>query len=235
LLLNLKALIVVLSLSVVIFAIAKGTCVRFMSAEDFERRRNVWFVLTIAGFLSPNVWLYVLVALPVMAWAGAKDSNPIALYMMVFFVVPPIDIGIPTIGIKQLFDINQVRLMAFAILIPALWVRIRDGQKFQLTGVDGFMIAYGLLQLVLLVPYESFTNTARRAFLYFLDAYLVYFAFSRLGARREALTDSLATICLVACVLTPLAVFETVRHWLLFTGINDQWGSPNSDAYLMRG
>lgn len=234
-LLNLKALIVVLSLSVVIFAIAKGTCVRFMSAEDFERRRNVWFVLTIAGFLSPNVWLYVLVALPVMAWAGAKDSNPIALYMMVFFVVPPIDIGIPTIGIKQLFDINQVRLMAFAILIPALWVRIRDGQKFQLTGVDGFMIAYGLLQLVLLVPYESFTNTARRAFLYFLDAYLVYFAFSRLGARREALTDSLATICLVACVLTPLAVFETVRHWLLFTGINDQWGSPNSDAYLMRG
>jgi O-antigen ligase len=39
----------------------------------------------------------------------------------------------------------------------------------------------------------------------------------------------------VACVLTPLAVFETARHWLLFTGINDQWGAPNTDAYLMRG
>jgi hypothetical protein len=234
LLLNLKALIVVLSLSMVMFAIARSTCLYFMSAEDFDRRRKVWIVLTIAGFLSPNLWLYVLVALPLMAWAAAKDSNPIALYLLLFFVIPPVEIAIPTIGINQLFDMNQVRLMAFAILIPAVWARVRDGERIQLTGVDGLMLAYGLLQLVLLIPYESFTNTGRRAFLYFLDAYLVYFAFSRLNARREALTDSLATICLIACVLAPIAVFESVRHWLLYTGINDQWGSPNTE-YLMRG
>lgn len=233
-LLNLKALIVVLTLSIAVFAIARSTCLRFMTAEDFDRRRKVWIILTIAGFLSPSVWLYVLVALPVMAWAGAKDSNPIALFMLAFFVVPPIDIGIPMVAIK-LFDINQYRLMSFAILIPALWTRMQRGQKFQLNGVDGFMICYGLLQLVLLMPYESLTNTARRAFLYVLDAYLVYVAFSRLTDRREALTDALATVCLLGCVLTPIAVFETIRHWLLYTGINDQWGAPNSDAYLMRG
>ena len=235
---NLKALVVVLAVALVMFAIARPICLRFTTPADFARRRAVWVVLTIAAFASPNFWFYAMVAVPLMWWAGRKDSNPIALYLLLYFVIPPLEIPIPTIGINRLFELDQVRLMGLTILLPAVVVGLRaasreDGRRF--TAVDAFLLGYGLLQLVLLFPYEAVTNTMRRAFLYFLDGYLVYFAFSRLNARRDLLVDSMSALCLSACILAPLAVFETSRHWLLYIEIGELWGAPNLQPYLMRG
>jgi hypothetical protein len=92
-----------------------------------------------------------------------------------------------------------------------------------------------LLLLVLFLPYESFTNTMRRAFLFVLDVYLPFFAFSRLVASRENLADLMGALCLVAALFAPIAVFESIRGWLLYVGIGDVWGYVNRDAYLMRG
>ena len=51
---NLKALVVVLVLAVVAFHFARPLCLRYMTAESLDRRRNVWLALTIVGFVSPT-------------------------------------------------------------------------------------------------------------------------------------------------------------------------------------
>ena len=58
--LNVKNLIVDLAFSVVVFKFAKSTALLFSSEQDFARRRNLWYVLTVAAILSPSIWLYVL-------------------------------------------------------------------------------------------------------------------------------------------------------------------------------
>jgi O-antigen ligase len=236
-LVNLKALVVVLTLAAIMFWAAKPLALRFTAPEDFARRRTVWFVLTAAAFLIPSFWLYLLVAAPVIAWAGRKDSTPLALYVFLMFVIPPMDIRIPTIGIGQLFDLSNLRILAFLVLVPALWARAKGagGKPFRLSILDVIMLSYGLLQLVLFVPYESVTNTMRRSFLFVLDGYVVFFAFSRLMTDKRQFTDLMGALCLIAALFAPIAVFESIRGWLLYVGIGDVWGSVNRDAYLMRG
>lgn len=235
---NLKALVVVLAFAAVIFALAKPLCLRFTAPEDFTRRRAVWFVLTIAAFTTPSYWLYLLVAAPLIGWSARKDSTPLAVYLLFFFVVPPYQIQIPTILIGQLFAMTNDRLLGLVILLPAVWMRIaasrRDG-PIRLNGLDFLLLAYGLVQLALFIPYESWTNTLRRGFLFLLDTFLVYFAFSRLLEHKRNLGDAMGALCLSAAIFAPIAIFETTRGWLLYTGISEAWGDPNIFSWLFRG
>jgi O-antigen ligase len=237
LLVNLKALVVVLTLATIMFWAAKPMCLHFTAPEDFARRRTVWYILTIASFASPSFWLYLLVAAPVIVVAAKKDSTPLALYVLLMFVQPPMDVRIPTIGIGQLFDLSNLRILAFLILVPAVWKRITapGSAPVRFSALDVILLLYGLLQLVLFIRYESLTNTMRRGFLFTLDVYLVFFAFSRLLTDKAKMADVLGALCLVGALFAPMAVFESVRGWLLYVGIGDLWGYANRDAYLMRG
>src|ERR1700690_4555305 len=96
-----KALIVVLAIAIVVFRMAKPIALRFSTEGDFARRRNVWFILTITAFLSPNFWVYALLAFPLFLWAGRKDSNPVAFYLLLLQVIPETGVDIPTVGIQQ--------------------------------------------------------------------------------------------------------------------------------------
>src|SRR3954453_22128812 len=121
-LINLKAMVVVLSIAAVVFQLARPICLRFMASEDFARRRNVWFVLTLAAFTSPSFWVYVAVAMPVVFWSAARDKNPIALYLLILLIVPPnIKLDIPIVGVNKLFEFSHLRLLAVALLLPAAW------------------------------------------------------------------------------------------------------------------
>lgn len=235
---NLKALIVVLALAGAVFAFAKPLCLRFMAPEDFARRRTVWLLLTVTAFLSPSFWLYVLVAVPLLLWAGKNDSNPVALFLLLIFVIPPMEIEIPIVGINRLFDLNNWRLLGLVVLLPAIMTRVGrqgEGERSRWSTMDVLLLSYGLLQLILLIPYESWTNTLRRALLFFLDTYLVFFAFSRLLDSRRAFTDALAVLCLMGAIFAPIAVFESFRGWLLYTDIGEMWGFANRHAWLFRG
>ena len=83
---------------------------------------------------------------------------------------------------------------------------------FRLSSLDLILLAYGLYQLVLFIPYESLTNTMRRGFLFLLDTYLVYFAFSRLLRDRQQLADTMGGLCLAAALFAPMAIFDW-RIW----------------------
>ena len=244
-----KALIVVLAFAALIFRIAKPVALKFSSESDFSRRRNVWFVLTIVAFVSPNFWLFALVAVPLLFSASRKDTNPVAFYLLLLHVIPAIGIEIPTVGINRLFQLDIYRLLSFCVLIPAAWRhwRLKDaaGTRSRFGAMDVLLLAYGAVTIVLYLPPDlpghvllpdSFTHTLRRTFLFCVDAYVLYFVVSRTCSSRGAIVEALAAFCLSCALIAPVAVFESLKEWLLYTELVMRWGgNPEMGFYLMRG
>lgn len=233
---GIKSLVVVLTLALTVFALAKPACLKFMTPEDFARRRMVWVVLTCAAFLSPSLWIFTAVALPLVYWAGTVDKHPTALYLIVFITAPFARVPIPLPLVNQLFELTPFRVFSIALLIPAAIRLVRSGQANQpgLVKVDLALFAFCFLQLALYFPYQSFTNTARSAVLFLLDTYVLYFVFSRAAAERAAMRDTLASYWLACVVLVPIVIFEAARSWLLYTNIPFRWGDPNMLSWLFR-
>lgn len=235
---NLKPLVVVMGIALVVFFIARPLALRFMTPEDWSLRRRVWIALTFTAFVSPSFWLYAAVAAGVCAWAARRDSNPPALYVLLLQVIPPIGLYIPMVGINQLFLLNNYRILALALLLPLAVQMFLAGQERgsrMQSWADALLAGFLLLQLALIFPYESFTNTLRRGFLLFLDVWLVYYVFSRACRRWNAIVDVMASFVLACSIFAAIALFESIKGWLLYQGLGDLWGRPLMWAYLMRG
>jgi hypothetical protein len=246
--LSLKELIVVLVLAAFTFRLAKPTALLFIGPDDFSRRCNVWYVLTAAAFLSPNFWLFAVVAIPVMVIAGRKDSNPGALYLMLFQVIPPIEVPVPMFGMPYLFEINIYLLLSFCVMTPAALRIIRSKDQARIQGfgsMDFCLLAYGFLTAVLYIRTQtpegglypaSITESLRRAFVFFFSIYIPYYSISRASSSRRVLTDSMATFCLNCAMLAVVALFESARGWLLYAEMPYRWGYGSSfTPYLARG
>ncbi len=233
-----KELVVVLGLAVVIFTLARPIARAFTTDEDFKRRRNVWIGLTACAFLSPSFWFYAPVAFAVLAWAGRRDSNPAALYLFAFAIIPPVSVDIPIVLVNQLFPLSQARILAIAVLVPAAF-RVfsvnEGGVGRRWNSLDWILLAFIALQIVLVIPYESSTNTLRRSFLFFIDTVLVYYVFSRTLISRRTLVDALATFTLICAIYGAVAIFESFKGWLLYEQIRPGWGLLNNGAFLLRG
>lgn len=233
---NLKALVVVLTLAGIVFYLARPLCLRYMSVEAFTRRRNVWVALTIVGFASPVFWAYALFAIALLSWAAAHDENPLALYVMVAFVVPDARFYIPTFLINQLFDLTQTRLLSLVILIPFIvrsWNNPARSADSKLRLPDCLLLSFLVLQVVLQFPYESITAAMRRAFVLNLDVFVVFYAFSRV-ADRSKLSEIASTFSLACAVMALIGILEWAKGWHLFTGLSLMWGDPNVFAYIFR-
>jgi len=245
-----KALVIVLAIGAFVFWWLKPVLLQFTPAADFARRRNLWLFLTCLGFLSPNIWLYIVVATPLLLWAGRRDSNPIALYLVLLHVIPPLSFQIPFPGITYLFEISNYRLLALCILIPTIG-RLRADKSSQqvrgLQGADLLLLLFGMMQVLLFVRpdtptafllHDSTTNMLRRAVLFMLDIYVLYFAVSRTCDSRKKIVDAMAAFCMICCVMALQAVFETLRNWLLYHDMALQLNPGDVGmrlAYLLRG
>jgi O-antigen ligase len=247
-LLSLKELFCILVIATAIFRLSKPIALLFMTAEDFSRRRNVWFALTITAFLSPSFWLFVAVAVPVLAIAGKRDSNPSALYLLLLHVIPPMGVPVPMVGMPYLFIINNYLLLSFCVLTPAALRLIRSKEDKRILGLqtmDYCLLAYGALTAVLFVHYErpdgglypaTVTDCARRAFVFFFGIFVPYFSISRASGNRRAILDNLASFCLSCGLMAAVAVFEGAKHWLLYADMAGRWDIPiGISFYLMRG
>jgi len=243
-----KALILVMVITAIMFALAKPLFTQFMAVEDYARRRNLWIGLTLAAFLIPNFWLYMLVAAVAIGFTAARDRNPAALYAFLLLVIPPIKEQLPTLGVvKEIFALDHLRLLSLFLLLPAAlklashtdsigpgaWPDGSRKRGIQVT--DVLVLLYFIVQLVLMFPYESFTASVRRMVLMSLDMLLPYYVISRSCRSRAMITEVLASFALAMAVLAPLAVVEMLRGWILYAGLQERWGAAHMIGYVTRG
>jgi O-antigen ligase len=246
--LNLKDLIVVLVISSVVFKIGKSTALLFSAEKDFLRRRNVWYFLTIISFLTPNIWLYALAAVPILLITGRRDSNPSALYLFLLNAIPPVYTAIPLPGNTTFIDLTNRVLLILCVIVPAIGVLRRKDRASSSRGlylVDYCLIAYGVLTSIfyihVLAPngtffQSSFTDFLRRMLTFSIAVLTPYLFISRGSQSRRMIIDNAAAFLLPCVVMAVIAVFESTRGWLLYEVIPQRWGLAASfSSYLLRG
>ena len=238
----LRALIVILVLATVIFAFAKApACALASTTGDFERRRNLWFGITLAAFLAHNFWIFIIVTAALLLFALRREPNKLAMFFFLLFAVPTFPAEITGLGIaKQFFTIDYLRLLVLAVLLPAfLYLRKQpDVERFGRLIPDKLIAGYIVLQFLLMLNASTFTNALRSGVFYaFIDIFLPYYVASRSLKNLQGFRDALMGFVVAAMVLSAIGAFEYAKHWLLYKNLEDvlsvqQWGYGN---YLERG
>ena len=238
---HLRALIVILVLATVIFAFAKApACAMASTTGDFERRRNLWFGITLAAFLAHNFWIFIIVAAVLLLFALPREPNKLAMFFFLLFAVPMIPAQITGLGIiNHFFTIDYVRLLALAVLLPAFLSLPKqpDVERFGRLIPDKLIAGYIVLQFLLMLNASSFTNTLRSGVFYaFIDIFLPYYVASRSLKNLQGFRDALMGFVVAALVLSAIGAFEYARHWLLYASLGGAIGVRwDSGIYLERG
>lgn len=238
---HLKALAVILVLAAVVFGFVKApACVLATTTGDFERRRNLWFGITLALFLAHNYWIFMIVVAALLLFALPREPNKLAMSFFLLFASPPLTEQIPGLGIiNHFFTIDYLRLLALTILLPA-FLHLRkqpDVERFGRLLPDKLIAGYIILQFLLLLQASTFTNVLRHgAFYAFLDVFLPYYVASRALRNLQGFRDALTAFVVAALVLSAIAAFEFAKHWLLYFTLHDVLGiSHKAGVYFGRG
>jgi len=235
-----RSLLVVLFIALATFQFAKAPFVDVgISPKNFDVRRNAWFGVTLALFLSNNFWLFLIICAIIFTYGLKKDLNPFAFAMALLFAAPLVQGQVSGLGIvNYLVDLNYFRIISVFILLPlALRLRKEKGAvPFGSTSPEKLLIAYLVLGLVRQILVDTSTNTLR-TFLYDVtDVILPYYVASRYFKTIESLREAMASFVLAAAIMGLIGGFEFFKGWLLYSNIpgalGTEWGLG---GYLMRG
>lgn len=237
---HLRALVVIMVLSSIVFWLArKPVCEQLMRPEDFARRRNLWLLGTLIVFLSHDFWIFAGLWGLLLLLYGRRDPNPIAVYVMLLLAMPGISQDIPGFGlINHLFELSSARLATLALLLPAAWMTLLHSQPDRRwRTADSLVLAFLAYNAALQANYLSLTMTMRGVFGLFIDIWLPYYVASRTLRDTRSILEVAAALVLGLAVLAPIAVFEGMRHWLLYSSLTDALDLPPREInnYLIRG
>ncbi len=235
---HIRALIVVLVVSTVVWLVMRPAIIKIIPAPTFARWRTLWYVTTLAWFLSPGFWIYVLVMLVVLLLAGRREPHVFGLYLLLLLAAPPSSAAIPGFGIvDHFFFLDHYRLLGLALLLPCAWrLATRSStERYFKSPVDWMVFAYLLLNTLLEFRGDSFTNNVRAALLLWLDFFLPYYVASRSLQNTEGFRHALTGLAVGAVVVSALAVVEVLRSWKLFESASAALGLNNFGAYKLRG
>ena len=236
---HLRALIVILALACIVFAFARRPAADLISYSEFVRRRNLWLALLVLAYLSHSFWLYAALTAIVLTIARRRERNPLALFFILLFLIPPASVQIPGLGlINYLFTLDHVRLLALLVLLPAFFMlrKQADTLPFGRTWPDKLLTLHIVLSALLHLRETTLTDTLRQMFYLYTDVFLPYYVASRALKQLSEFKDAMLAFALAAMVLALIGVFEYSRHWLLYSSLVDamglNWGMSN---YLGRG
>jgi O-antigen ligase len=238
---HIRALIVILALSSVVFFLAKGpACAVGMAPADFQRRRNLWFAITLMAFLAHNYWVFVVGAAALLLVAVIREPNKLAMFFFLLFAVPAIPAEIEGVGgIRHFFTIHYVRLLILTVLLPAFLLlrRRSDVEPFGRSVPDKLVAGYIVLHLLLMLTASTFTHALRQGVFYaFIDIFLPYYVASRSLNNLRGFRDALMAFVMAAMLLSVIAAFEFSKQWLLYTALEDALGVRwDFGFYLRRG
>lgn len=227
---HLRALVFILVLATAVLYFAKApACALACSAKDFDRRRNLWFALTLVAFLSHNFWIYLFAAIFLLTAAQRQEPNKLALYFFVLFALPPITYSISGMGlVAALFTIDYIRLLALTLLFPA-YLSLRkhpDTDSFGRSVPDKLLAGYLIFDVLLMLEHRTFTSILRDGVFYaFTDIFLPYYVASRALRDLQGFRDALMSIVVAGMVLGVTLFIEFARYWLLYQSLEGALGA----------
>lgn len=236
---HLRALIVILALSMTVFFVATRPKVGLpVATNDLVRRSALWVGVTVIAFLSHNFWLYVAATTLLLALTVSHERNPLALFMLLLFAVPMFSVEIAGFaGIKQLFALTHPRLLTLILLLPAALALRRSGQAEPLGSllVDKLLLVYLVYQFGLELTANTLTNTIRNSVFYvWTDVVLPYYVASRALRTLPQFRDAMTMFVLAMMVMGAIAGFEFVKSWWLYSAVSRELGASTGN-YLTRG
>ena len=236
---HLRALIVLLVFAGIVFAMSRRAATEYCIDEaDFNRRRNLWFIITCIAFIAHNFWLFIILSAMVILMVRREEHNPLAMYAVIMFAVPPISSKVPGFGLfNQLLDFDYTRLTSLTLLLPAYFIYRREakanGEGWNYA--DLCLLLYILVQLGIRFSVDTATNTLRYTLYAIVDVGLPYYVASRSLRSAKSYRDVFMSFTLAALLLGLVAVFEAVKYWLLYGdlihALGLKWGYSN---YLAR-
>lgn len=234
----LRALFVVVALALPAFLVARLTMAPVIGVAQLHRRWGVWLAATLLLFLAHDQWLYALGTLALVLVCMRREANPMALYVMLLMVAPPLWVRIPGFGVVNFIaDLSHSRLLALGILLPAALQLVRDPRMPRLgsTAVDRLLLAFVAYTVLLQLRDTSVTDTLRALVYDLLDVVLLYYVASRTLVNRAAMREVLACCAMAGIVLALIAAFEAARSWLLYSSLSDALGAIRPiGGYILR-
>jgi hypothetical protein len=238
---HLRALVVILVIATFVWSVAQVPFTHYVCArEDFKRRRNMWFVLTLTAFFAHNFWIFCLVTGLALTWTLKDESNRYAMFLGLMLTLPYFGRSIGGLGVvNELFTLTQLRLLALVILVPT-WLHLRRQPGVEPFGsllADKLLMAMIAWEVILTLPDRTVTSVVRDSVLYkFTDVFLTYYVASRALRSSQAFRDALGAFVAGAMVFCLVLVFESVRNWLLYRAVDDALGAAlgTGGIYLRR-
>ena len=219
---HLEAFVVVIFLGITIFIFSKSYACSLIHCSDFTRRRNAWLFITSAAFLSQNFWLFSLLTMITVLVASSRETRYPSLFLLLLLAFPPVQVPIPGFGIiNYIFQLNYPRLLSLTILLPAFLKLLNEPVEDHTNPkiADILVVSFIVLATLLQMRDSSITDTFRYGFTSFIDIYLPYYVMSR-GLKNIAdFRDALLAFVIAVTIAAFIAVFEHVRHWVLFKGM----------------
>lgn len=238
---HLRALLFILPIAWAVFAFAKKAIVPngLAKPEDFDRRRKLWFALTLAAFLAHNFWIFAAVATIAILYLARDEPNKAAMHFVVLVCLPRLTASISGGGlVKELFAIDPLRLLALFILVPVWWqLRKRpDVEPFGKLLTDKIMIAMFALEIMLTLPERTIPSVLRDSVFYaFTNVFLLYYVSSRSLRSMQHFRESLSALTVGLWIFCAIVAFEFLRRWLLYSTLERALGVSLGDrGYLIR-
>ncbi len=232
-----RALIVIFVLSAFGFYLAKKILQGQVPANEFKRWRNVWLALTVVAFLAGNFYIYITVGSFLILFLSRGSISKAALFFVLLFAIPPVGIVLPGLGlVNYLFTLTHPRFIELIILLPAAITVARNSDfRFGKILTDKFLILYLLIIVALELRDTTLTDSLRKSFYLFLDAFLPYYVASRGIKDISQMKTAIAGFITSAIVISVIALFEYLKHWLLYSPLNFALGAgENATLYLGR-
>lgn len=228
---NVRALIVILVLSVPAFYISRSLTASIVSPREFAVWRNAWFVSTTAAFLTGSFLIFLAIVPMICLYARANGAATVAFYFVLLLAVPLGSWQLGGAGIVQsLFEVNNARLLMIVLLLPILLatgsLSRRNGGAYSIP--DLLVVGYVLLTIVLKFEQYSASQIMRFATVQMLDVLLPYFAFSRAVINTGDIQKVMSAFVVVVLPLSMIGVFEFIKHWHLYAPVFEEWGTPIS-------
>ena len=232
-----KSLAVILFLGTFVFFLAKGpVTATAMKLEDFIRRRNCWYAVTLIGFVAPNFLVFSIVLSLFLVYAAKHEHNPAALFFFILLALPQIIIEIPGFaGISYLFNIHFARMLSIFILLPAFFSirKLQQKSDDRYAALDLILAAYIALNLVLEIQFIPLTESLRHVLYWITDVILPYYVISRSIKNLVLFRDLIMSFVVAAMIAALVGAFEYAKSWLLYASLGDIWGGQYG-GYLFR-